>query len=490
MDLSSNGDQVELDRFVAWPCSANTRAEATVDHMTAAPLRILVISNLYPPHHIGGYEIRCHEVVEGLKSRGHKLRVLTSTFGVTSKNCDGEVFRWLRHDFSEGSARHSSWVRAAFIIRNEWQNQRCLGRVLREFRPDVVFLWNPKHISMSLIPVTRAAGVPICFSIDDDWLARFKPDKDPWFRLWIRHGRNWPERMAKRLLRWSFTRAGLQSEYGPEDYHHALFVSHYMKNAALRAGRPVSDAEIIHGAVDTSAFRHRPRPGPPAPSRRLLYVGRLVYEKGVHDAIEALHVLRNIYGYRAISLSIVGSGDPAYDAQLQDLTRARSLETAVRFLGSVARDRMPVVYQEHHILLFPSLCPEGLPRAMLEAMSAGLVVVGTATGGGGEVLQHDTNSLIFPPGDALACATQVRRLLESPSLFEMIRIHARRTVEERFGMEVMLNHTEEALMCVAREDPVIGARSRTERKADASLAGDDWRSRGCGPARTNVGRRP
>ena len=53
----------------------------------------------------------------------------------------------------------------------------------------------------------------------------------------------------------------------------------------------------------------------------------------------------------------------------------------------------------------------------------------------------------------------MRRLLESPSLFEMIRIHARRTVEERFGMEVMLNHTEEALMCVAREDPVTGVRA-------------------------------
>jgi glycogen synthase len=43
-------------------------------------MRVLVLSNFYPPHFIGGYELGCRDVVEGLKARGHDVRVLTSTY--------------------------------------------------------------------------------------------------------------------------------------------------------------------------------------------------------------------------------------------------------------------------------------------------------------------------------------------------------------------------------------------------------------------------
>ena len=43
-------------------------------------MKILVVSNLYPPQHVGGYELGCRDVVEKLRARGHDVRVLTSTF--------------------------------------------------------------------------------------------------------------------------------------------------------------------------------------------------------------------------------------------------------------------------------------------------------------------------------------------------------------------------------------------------------------------------
>ena len=50
-------------------------------------MKILVVSNLYPPQHVGGYELGCRDVVEKLRARGHNVRVLTSTFrnGKTSE---------------------------------------------------------------------------------------------------------------------------------------------------------------------------------------------------------------------------------------------------------------------------------------------------------------------------------------------------------------------------------------------------------------------
>ena len=45
-------------------------------------MRILTLSNLYPPHYVGGYELRCGKVVEALRRRGHSVEVLTSNHGV------------------------------------------------------------------------------------------------------------------------------------------------------------------------------------------------------------------------------------------------------------------------------------------------------------------------------------------------------------------------------------------------------------------------
>jgi glycogen synthase len=58
-------------------------------------MNILVISNLYPPHYIGGYELACRDAVEQLRERGHQVRVRTSTYGSAYSASDGETLRML-----------------------------------------------------------------------------------------------------------------------------------------------------------------------------------------------------------------------------------------------------------------------------------------------------------------------------------------------------------------------------------------------------------
>ena len=63
-------------------------------------MKILVISNLYPPYAIGGYEERCRQVIDCLRANGHQIRVLTSTHGVAGEQQDEHVHRRLRiHGF-------------------------------------------------------------------------------------------------------------------------------------------------------------------------------------------------------------------------------------------------------------------------------------------------------------------------------------------------------------------------------------------------------
>ena len=56
-------------------------------------MRILVATNLYPPHYIGGYELRCRDIVEGLVKRGHDVYVLTSNYAVGRNVVEGNVYR-------------------------------------------------------------------------------------------------------------------------------------------------------------------------------------------------------------------------------------------------------------------------------------------------------------------------------------------------------------------------------------------------------------
>jgi glycogen(starch) synthase len=45
-------------------------------------MKILVLTNLYPPHYVGGYELRCAAITEALRQHGHEVNVLTSNHGV------------------------------------------------------------------------------------------------------------------------------------------------------------------------------------------------------------------------------------------------------------------------------------------------------------------------------------------------------------------------------------------------------------------------
>jgi glycosyltransferase involved in cell wall biosynthesis len=92
-----------------------------------------------------------------------------------------------------------------------------------------------------------------------------------------------------------------------------------------------------------------------------------------------------------------------------------------------------------------SLIGEGLGMSMLEAMASGLVVVGTASGGGAELLVNERTGLVFPKRDAAACAAQVFRLLEDRALYNRLRHGARRAIEERFGIEEIMNWLETSL---------------------------------------------
>jgi glycosyltransferase involved in cell wall biosynthesis len=401
-------------------------------------MRILFVSNLYPPHYLGGYEFGCYEAANQLKNRGHEVRILASSYGVGSPEFDGEVYRWLEADLEQPA--RSLGQRAVRVLKKEIRNQRAFKRVAREFRPDLVYFWNLRTISISIAFWAQRKRIRSCFYVFDKWLETWR--KDQWYSLWPPAPRNRLVKLASGALRWLLETAGIVTTESL-NLDHVQFASHFLKDALLQRGETIADAEVIHWGieVDKCLFQQQANP------ERLLFAGQTGAHKGVHTAIEALRILVNEHGLSDLSLTIAGSGpDREYESELHRLAQAGGIEQNIRFTGFVTRDRLPELYGAHGLLLFPSIVDEGLGLSMLEAMASGLAVVGTASGGSAEILEHEKTGLVFPKEDARGCAAQVLRLVNDRELFEQLRRGGRQIVEQEFTIDRAIESIERSLL--------------------------------------------
>jgi glycogen synthase len=404
-------------------------------------MRILVISNFYPPYYIGGYEIGCHDAVEALKTRGHEVTVLTSTYGLNKPEQDGEIYRWLVADIGWKNQRGKKYLLK--LLRKEIDNQSAFKRLLEQFRPDLVYIWSLTYTSLSLAFTARNLGFPVCFFVFDNWLSHWESG-DRWYERWNSDNGKKIYRLAKLL----FQLTGLLPKK-PLDLRNVQFASHYLKHVALQEGKPVGNAEVIHWGLDLNQFPYHPNTHNPY---RLLYVGQIVPHKGVHTTIEAMKIIIKDCSFSSVTLTIVGgSVNPDYVEHLQTLVRLYGLENNIYFTGFIPREQLSIIYQDHDIFLFTSVYDEPFGITILEAMSSGLAVIGTATGGSSEILQSEDTALIFPKEDSRSCAHQILRLLKDPILFDKIRQRGRREVEEKFNIKHTMDEIEQSLRQVVIE---------------------------------------
>jgi glycosyltransferase involved in cell wall biosynthesis len=410
-------------------------------------MRILVLSNLYPPHYIGGYELGCYDVVEALKRRGHTLRIVTSTYGVDTMRREGDVYRCLQSDLEwRGDYTVRYWLDRA---NDEWRNRAIFKRIVGQWRPDLVYVWNMRAISLALLPLAQTLGLPICYYVSDGWLAQSDV-----IDRWSRPSPNPFKGALRSALEMVLTCAGLGVGGSELDLCSVQCTSEHLKQATLRAGKPVERAEVIHWGVDTRRFRYRERAT--QQPIRLLYVGQLVPTKGAHIAVEALRILYQQYGVRNVNLTIVGGTNiPSYAEQLNAAIAAADLAPMVTLTGPLPREQLPQIYQEHDLLVFPSIWDEPFSITLLEAMSSGLAVVGTDTGGSAEILRDDDNALIFPKGDAQACARRIAELLREPARIERIRAQGRATIERHFQIGQTIDRIERSLIATVKSAPSL-----------------------------------
>lgn len=383
-------------------------------------MRITVISNLFPPEVQGGYELLCHQVVEYLVARGHQLSVLTTPCSATVPPQPWEESRELKLLAPFPGPAPRSRRAAQALLRH---NREVVARQLSRWRPEVVFLWSQLRLGAGPARAAEASGFPVLFTWNDDHVLGLAPV--PWGRglrglVGAALDRSW-----YRGCTWS----GLR-------FPRALVISRCLAEG-LRRGGYSGPLKVCYQGVDLRQFPLKDRPGALGSPLRLLYVGQLHAYKGVHTVIEAVQHCPEV------SLSIVGSGNAAYEAQLRQL--ARGAAERITFWGRRPRSELAHIYRDHDVFVFPSVWPEPYGLTHLEAMACGLPLLATLHGGPGEHLVEGQNCLSFEAERADQLAGALLRLRDNPPLAAQLALAGRRLVEEELNFERYAASVEEAL---------------------------------------------
>jgi glycogen synthase len=421
-------------------------------------MKILVISNLYPPHYVGGYELRCQKVVDALRKRGHAVEVLTSNHGLSGavqKPAEAGIQRELR---IHGFFGHP-WLGIGPLRELEFHNNQAVRKAVERFRPDVIHVWNLGGISKSIIFTLARLGLPTVYDISDHWIARSLVG-DVWLRWWNR-----PDApLRHRILRAAWTALGKRRTWGeiaPTNPVESLrfprmyFCSQALRDLTVAAGYPVGHGTVIYCPVDTQRFNGTPVPAE-RPLKKLLYVGRLAEDKGVMTALKAMREVKGRFGG---ALYVYGKGDADYTRLLTEYVTEHQLP--VHFASASAAE-MPAVYQNHDALVFTSEWEEPFALTPLEAMASGLPVIGTTTGGSRELLRHEQNALTYPAGEATRLAEQILRLDSDPTLRASLAKAGHAEIG-RYAEPVIVGQIETYLEETRRDWKTILARESTGR---------------------------
>ncbi|OKS86400.1 glycosyltransferase family 4 protein [Mucilaginibacter polytrichastri] len=143
----------------------------------------------------------------------------------------------------------------------------------------------------------------------------------------------------------------------------------------------------------------------------LLFVGRVIKQKGIFDVIKAFPQIKQQHD---VKLIIVGDGTEL--ESIQQLTIELGITNQVIFTGFIPEQDVIPFYANSDILVFPTYFPEGFPMALFNAVAAGMCIVTTPTRAAVDYLTEPENCLWTEPENSTNLANKVNNLLQSTAL--------------------------------------------------------------------------
>lgn len=218
-----------------------------------------------------------------------------------------------------------------------------------------------------------------------------------------------------------------------------------LKHAVLRRARGISistaiaahidaPSTVIPNPYDNNLFR---RLDDVPKSNDLIFVGRLVSDKGVDVLLHALHSM-GTSGSRRPHLTLVGDGPE--EGELRQLVAKLGLESSVTFTGRLQGEPLVRELNAHNILVVPSRWNEPFGIVALEGIACGCAVVASAGGGLDDAV--GPCGLTFPNGDVEALAACLEALLDNANRLAELTKHAESHLAQHTKKHVVSSYLE------------------------------------------------
>ena len=378
------------------------------------PFSLILVCSSYPPV-LGGSEVEAQRVCSALIRRGHRVTVAT-TGGPpmpplrTWTDPAGVPVRLFAARWSGVTKDVMFALSVAWLLIRERRNYQA-----------VYFLMQGLHLAAGL-PVARLLGKTILMKVGGSGVLPAMA-LSPTGRLEI----HWLRRWADRIM---ILNEGMRAE---------AIAARLPADKLVWMPNPV-DTEIFRPAGDAERRRLRAEHDLPADALVIIYTGRLAPEKSLHLLMEAFVTVS--WQRAEAYLVLVGDG-PMKSALIEQTSRLGCAERT-RFVGRVDPSEIPRWLQIADVFALVSL-NEGFPCALVEAMSAGLASVVSDIPANQQLVESEKHGLLPPAGDVQATAAALMRLLEDRELRGRMGADARRSVQEKYAIERVLERYEALL---------------------------------------------
>jgi glycogen synthase len=348
-------------------------------------MKLLFVSNVFPPGFIGGYELGALDIARFFARNGHQVTVLTTDYlpegdapvgdGVVVERSLQMLWADLQHDIRP-SSQFSSFDSDYY----SWSNVRRLADVLTRFQPDAVVMFNIGGIGTGgLVQFVRACGVPTLLYFMDNVFSRLNRESVE-YREFVRSFG--PIRLDELTGAVSMSRR-LVNDLS-DNVHLArskiAYIPGWAGSSQTVADRPTVRAESL---------------------TRFVFSSRVAPHKGTTIMLDAAAALRD--GQRTeFTIDVFGAGQVT---EFLGQVRDRGLQDIVHYRGVLPKEVMQRKFAEYDALLFPTWEREPFGFVVPEAAAAGCVPVMTMGIGASEWFSHEVDSVkIERTVEALAAA--------------------------------------------------------------------------------------
>lgn len=375
-------------------------------------MKILTVSNYYPPHFIGGYEIACKETMDFLQEQGHEVIIITSEY---NKNDDTEdnILRDMRLiDYSKTSRVQKQL--------DEYKNYKTVLNAIKKIKPDLVYFWSLRGIGLHVIKAAQKQNIAKVFEIGDFWMYGYMQNRSK----------------LKQSLKHFLPFLNDQNiNISP-----AICVSNWVEKEMRELYK--SEKTYIYPNATSIPKKNIYKNNKDI---RFVFAGRIDEEKGLHLAIDALNKFALKYPKSSFFFDIFGNGEKEYIDRCK--TMARPIASKINFRGKVESKEQ--IYSDASILLMPTKTREPFGLVVIEAMAYGCAVIATDAYGPAEIIDHGENGLLFDIQDPDALLTQIETLYFNTQYLNRLQKNGYEHVSKNYSIKETKRKVETVLKDIA-----------------------------------------